>query len=164
MTARMTKRLSMVLGLALAAACGDDDAGDDDDGPADASASAADAAAGGADAAPGEPDAAAAATEQMSVELVAGQFLEAEVEMAAGASIDMTFQATGGEIEWNVHTHQDDETQIVRDGTGASGEETVTVRAAGTYWFLWRNPAGSDPVTLDVTLTPGPGATFVEWL
>ncbi|HEY0133724.1 MAG TPA: hypothetical protein VGB85_06575, partial [Nannocystis sp.] len=80
-----------------------------------------DGACGGEVAASSEPDA-ASPTPLDDVVVEPGKFAEINFEMAAGSATDVTFEAVGGSLEWNVHSHDGDKVAIHAEGTGADGK------------------------------------------
>lgn len=85
------------------------------------------------------------------VVLEPGKFAEINLEMAAGSATDVTFQAAGGPLEWNVHTHDGDKVAIHAEGTAADGKVRFAAPRAGLYSYLWKN-SGSTPVRLTARL------------
>jgi len=90
-----------------------------------------------ADAAPATP------TPLEDVVLAPGAFAEIDLEMAAGAATEVTFQATGGPLEWNVHSHDGDAVTTHAEGTGATGQVRFAAPAAGLYSYMWKNTGGA---------------------
>lgn len=111
-----------------------------------------DASCGGQVEATSKPDA-VAPTPLDNVLVEPGKFAEINFEMAAGSATDVTFQATGGSVEWNVHSHDGDKVAIHSEGTGTEGKVRFAAPAAGLFSYLWKN-AGTTPVRLTVHLTP----------
>jgi len=94
------------------------------------------------------------------VVLAPGEFAEVNLEMAAGAATDAAFRATGGALEWNVHSHDGDQVATHAEGTGADGTVRFMAPRAGGYSYLWKN-SGSAPVRLTVRLA-SQGAVHVR--
>ena len=94
------------------------------------------------------------------VVLAPGEFAEVNLEMAAGAATDAAFRATGGALEWNVHSHDGDEVATHAEGAGADGTVRFMAPRAGGYSYLWKN-SGSAPVRLTVRLA-SQGAVHVR--
>lgn len=86
------------------------------------------------------------------VRLGPGEFAEINLEMGAGASTDVAFQAEGGPLEWNVHSHDGDKVEIHAEGVGATGDVRFTAPGAGPFSYMWKN-AGGAPVQLTVRLS-----------
>ena len=82
-----------------------------------------------------------------------GKFAEINFEMAAGSATDVTFEAAGGSLEWNVHSHEGDKLTIHAKGTGAEGKVRFAAPAAGLFSYLWNN-SGDAPVRLTVSVIP----------
>lgn len=94
------------------------------------------------------------------VVLEPGKFAEINLEMAAGATTDVAFQATGGPLEWNVHSHDGDKVAIHAEGTGADGKLRFVAPRAGPYSYLWKN-SGRTTVRLTARLA-SQGAVRVQ--
>ncbi|HEY0138379.1 MAG TPA: hypothetical protein VGB85_30045 [Nannocystis sp.] len=77
------------------------------------------------------------------VVLAPGAFAEIDLEMAAGATTEVTFQARGGSLEWNVHSHQGDAVTTHAEGTGATGKVQFAAPSAGLYSYMWKNTGGA---------------------
>ena len=120
-------------------------------------------------AAPDTADAGSATpTPLEDVVLAAGGFAEIDLEMAAGAATEVTFQATGA-LAWNVHSHDGDAVEIHAEGTGATGKLRFAAPSAGLYSYMWKN-TGDATVRLTAHLAaqgtvrvrsihPAPGGT-----
>ncbi len=107
---------------------------------------------GGASAEASEAGAAAPTpTPLEDVVLLPGKFAEINLEMAAGSTTDVTFQAAGGPLEWNVHSHDGDKVAIHAEGSAADGKVRFAAPRAGFYSYLWKN-SGSTPVRLTARL------------
>lgn len=94
------------------------------------------------------------------VVLEPGKFAEINFEMAAGATTEVAFQATGGPLEWNVHSHDGGKVAIHAEGTGADGTVRFVAPSAGPYSYLWKN-SGSTTVQLTARLA-SQGAVRVQ--
>lgn len=81
------------------------------------------------------------------VVLESGKFAEINLEMASGSSTEVTFEAAGGLLEWNVHSHDGDEVVIHAEGSGTDGKIRFAAPHAGMFSYLWKN-AGTAPVRL----------------
>ena len=81
-----------------------------------------------------------------------GKFAEINLEMADGSATDIVFQAAGGPLEWNVHSHDGDKVVIHAEGVGAEGSVRFAAPRAGPFSYLWKN-AGTTSVRLTVRLT-----------
>ena len=86
------------------------------------------------------------------VVLAAGEFAEINVEMGGSSAADVALQATGGPLEWNVHSHDGDKVLIHAEGKGSEGTLHFAAPAAGPYSYLWKN-SGTAPVRLTARLT-----------
>lgn len=80
-----------------------------------------------------------------------GKFAEINLEMPEGSTVVITFQATGGPLEWNVHSHEGDKAVVHAEGTGEAGELRFTAPRSGPFSYLWKN-AGATPVRLTARL------------
>lgn len=86
------------------------------------------------------------------VVLEPGKFAEINLEMAEGSATDIAFQATGGPLEWNVHSHDGDKVVIHAEGVGAEGSVRFAAPRSGPYSYLWKN-VGTTSVRLTARLT-----------
>ena len=80
-----------------------------------------------------------------------GKFAEINLEMAAGSATDVTFEAAGGPLEWNVHSHDGDKVAIHAEGSAVDGKVRFAAPRAGLYSYLWKN-SGSTSVRLTARL------------
>ena len=110
-----------------------------------------DGACGGASADTSSP-AKASPTPLSNAVVAPGKFAEINLEMAEGSTAVITFQAAGGALEWNVHSHDGDKVVTHAEGAGESGELRFAAPRAGPFSYLWQN-AGADPVRLTARLT-----------
>ena len=85
------------------------------------------------------------------VVLAAGKFAEINFEMGGSSAADVVFQAAGGPLEWNVHSHNGDKVVIHAEGKGAEGTVHFAAPGAGQYSYLWKN-SGTVPVRLSARL------------
>ncbi|MDC0675414.1 hypothetical protein [Nannocystis radixulma] len=85
------------------------------------------------------------------VVLEPGKFAEINLKMAEGTSTEVTFTATGGPLEWNVHSHEGDTVVIHSQGTGTDGKVRFVAPRAGLYSYLWTN-ASAAPIRLTADL------------
>ncbi|MCY0986967.1 hypothetical protein OV203_07530 [Nannocystis sp. ILAH1] len=85
------------------------------------------------------------------VVLAPGKFAEINLDMGEGSSTEVTFEATGGPLEWNVHSHDGDNVVIHAEGAGTDGKVRFAAPRAGLYSYLWKN-AGAAPVRLTTRL------------
>ncbi|MFY0535642.1 hypothetical protein [Nannocystis pusilla] len=83
--------------------------------------------------------------------LAPGKFAEINLDMGDGSSTEVTFETTGGPLEWNVHSHDGDNVVIHAEGTGTAGKVRFAAPRAGLYSYLWKN-AGAAPVRLTTRL------------
>lgn len=97
----------------------------------------------------------------MSVTLGFGEWLEAELDLPAGGSVAMSYDADTF-IDWNVHRHADGAVEYLVEESAPSEDHTFTAVEAGRYWLMWENRVGGD-ATLEVTLTLGAGGVLVGW-
>lgn len=81
-----------------------------------------------------------------------GKFAEINFEMAEGSAADVAFEAAGGSLQWNVHSHDGDKVVIHVEGTASEGTVRFAAPGAGPYSYLWQN-SGSAPVRLTARLT-----------
>ena len=81
-----------------------------------------------------------------------GKFAEINLEMAEGSATDIAFQAAGGPLKWNVHSHDGDKVVIHAEGVGAEGSVRFVAPRAGPYSYLWKN-VGTTSVRLTARLT-----------
>jgi hypothetical protein len=109
-----------------------------------------DGACGGASADAAEP-ARDTPTPLSDVVVAPGKFAEINLEMAEGSTAVITFQAAGGPLEWNVHSHEGDKAVVHAEGTGEAGELRFAAPRSGPFSYLWKNP-GSAPVRLTARL------------
>ena len=86
------------------------------------------------------------------VQLAPGEFAEINLEMAADSTIEVRFDATGGALAWNVHSHDGDRVAIHAEGAGATGTLRFAAPGAGPYSCMWKNSGGA-PVRLTARLT-----------
>lgn len=84
--------------------------------------------------------------------LAAGEFAEINFEMGGNSAIDVVFQAAGGPVEWNVHSHNGDKVVIHAEGKGAEGTVHFAAPGGGHYSYLWKN-SSTLPVRLTARLT-----------
>lgn len=85
------------------------------------------------------------------VHLQPGEFAEINLEMSEAAVITAEFTATGGDLAWNVHSHEGERAVIHDQGTSGAGRVQFTATKAGVFSYLWKND-GNAPVTLRTTL------------
>ena len=85
------------------------------------------------------------------VRLQPGEFAEINLEMADTAVITAQFTAIGGDLAWNVHSHESERVVIHEQGTSGAGRVRFTATKGGAFSLLWKNDATA-PVTLRVTL------------
>ena len=85
------------------------------------------------------------------VRLQPGEFAEINLEMAEAAAITAEFAATGGNLAWNVHSHEGERAVIHQEGTSGAGRVQFTATKGGVFSYLWKND-GTAPVILKVTL------------
>ena len=85
------------------------------------------------------------------VVLAPGKFAEINLDMGEGSSAEVTFEATGGALAWNVHSHDGDNVVIHAEGTGAAGKVRFAAPRAGLYSYLWKN-AGAASIRLTAHL------------
>lgn len=108
---------------------------------------------GGASADASEADAAAPTpTPLEDVVLEPGKFAEINLEMTEGSTAVISFQAAGGSLEWNVHSHDGDKVVTHAEGAGEAGELRFSAPRAGPFSYLWKN-TGAAPVRLTARLT-----------
>lgn len=81
-----------------------------------------------------------------------GKFAEINLDMAEGSTAVVSFQSTGGALEWNVHSHEGDKAVIHAEGTGETGELRFAAPKAGPFSYLWKN-VGAAPVRLTARLS-----------
>lgn len=106
--------------------------------------------------APGAPahDAAHAIFDDVLIE--PGKFAEINLEMPEGSSTEVEFHATGGPLEWNVHSHEGDNAVIHAEGAAVEGKVRFAAPRAGLFSYLWKN-AGAAPVRLTARLATNGG-------
>ena len=85
------------------------------------------------------------------VVLAPGKFAEINLDMGEGSSTEVTFAATGGSLEWNVHSHDGDHVVIHAEGSGTAGKVRFAAPRAGLYSYLWKN-AGTASIRLTTHL------------
>lgn len=91
------------------------------------------------------------------------KFAEGEFDLTPGASITVEFSTGGTPVTWNLHTHDDDQTQNLHQGESAADRYEYTATKAGHYWPMWENKSTAE-VTLTVEITLGEGARWNGWL
>lgn len=94
------------------------------------------------------------------VVLAPGEFAEINLDMAAGSATDVAFEAAGGPLEWNVHSHDGDKVAIHAEGAAADGKVRFAAPGAGLYSYLWKN-SSTKPVRLTAHLA-SQGAVRVQ--
>jgi hypothetical protein len=88
-----------------------------------------------------------------------GLFAEVNLQMPAGSEALADYVVEdGGSIEWNVHSHKNEETVVHDEGDGAKGNLAFRAPEDGVYSYLWENKKGKRPVVLKVKLTLSGGA------
>lgn len=103
---------------------------------------------------------AATPTPLIDVVLAPGEFAEINVEMGGSSAADVVFQAAGGPLEWNVHSHNGEQVVIHAEGEGREGTLRFAAPGAGQYSYLWKN-SGPASVRLTARLT-AQGAVRVQ--
>jgi len=136
--------IGIVLGSLLASACGD--------APCDRPVCPEDM----IDAGPG-------ADVEQAFTLRPNDFVEAWVSMAAGTSLVVEFEAFGGSLEWDLHSHSGDDVTQHDVGVDSSREVQFVSPFAGDFFFLFENTAGSD-VAVSARIQVAGGDQFVRWL
>lgn len=94
----------------------------------------------------------ASPTPLSDVVVAPGKFAEINLEMTEGSTAVISFQAAGGSLEWNVHSHDGDKVVTHAEGAGEAGELRFAAPRAGPFSYLWKN-IGAAPVRLTARLT-----------
>ncbi len=82
-----------------------------------------------------------------------GKLAEANLHLGEGAQLHAEFSATDL-LQWNVHSHVNQQQTIHQQGEGTAGTIDFTAPATGSYSLLWQND-NSTSVKLEVTITGG---------
>lgn len=86
-------------------------------------------------------------------ELSEGQFAEANLRMAEGDRIEVTFSTDGPEMRWDLHRHGPDrQVTILDEGNASQGSFTYTADQDGVVSAFWE-PHDQIPILLDVRVT-----------
>ncbi len=99
----------------------------------------------------------------MDVEVLAGEFVEADFTAAEGDVIVADFDAGGIALRWNVHTHRDGQEERYRFGTSAADVIEFTSPESFRYSFYWENLTSLN-ATMQVSFQIGENTTFEGWL
>lgn len=94
----------------------------------------------------------AANTVERTVEISAGEFFEANLEM--NESSHLTYEwttADGSQVAFDVHSHTYTGVRYHARDNGSAGQGTFTAPSNGTYSLLWENP-GDEPATVELTI------------
>lgn len=115
----------------------------------------------------GAPQAASSATQPSqagarvnitkSETIAPGKAVEVNVSFPAASHVTGKFKSSAP-VAWNVHSHPAGGMVEHQKGTSAAGDILFSPQSPGVYSFMWKNE-GTEPVTIDVTLSGDGGAT-----
>lgn len=91
-----------------------------------------------------------------------GSYVEANLQMAAGATITAAWETTNETVvDWNVHSHPVSGLVTHDQGSGIMGTIAFTAPAAGGYSVTWERARATTELILDLRFE---GAITVEWV
>lgn len=86
-------------------------------------------------------------------ELSPGQFAEANLQMAEGDTIEVSFATDGPEMRWDLHRHsQGHAVEILDEGNASQATFTYTADREGVVSVFWE-PHEEAEIRLEVTIT-----------
>jgi len=92
-------------------------------------------------------------TEQRTLTVPGGWFLELNYEVEAGATMTWSWNATAV-LDFDLHTHFDGQVQEPVRATTTGHEGAYTAERSGGHSLMWTNPDAED-VVVDLTVPVG---------
>lgn len=90
---------------------------------------------------------------ERTFELSPGQFAEANLQMAEGDTIEVSFATDGPEMRWDLHRHgEGQQIEILDQGNASQGMVTYTADREGVVSVFWE-PHEEVEIRLEVTIT-----------
>lgn len=92
-------------------------------------------------------------TEETSVSLKPGDYIEAKLGMKKGTKVKFKWTVTGGTVNYDMHGEFGDKSKSYAKGRASSGEEGILEAAFdGSHGWYWRN-RGNAPVKVSLQTT-----------